>query len=63
MILFSGKNSFPMTLKMVKKGTAIIIPVIPNNNPAMSITKKISNGCEFTLLENISGEEKLLSIN
>ena len=39
-----------------------IIPKIPKRKPAMSITRKISNGCELTLFEKIIGWDKLLSI-
>jgi hypothetical protein len=52
---FSGKNSFPTTLIIVYKGTAITIPRIPKRKPAIKITKKISKGCELTLFENIIG--------
>jgi hypothetical protein len=48
---------------MVYNGIAMIIPVIPKRVPIISITRKISNGCEFTLLEKIIGEEMLLSIS
>lgn len=61
-IVFSGKNSLPITFRMVYKGTAIIIPNIPERNPAINITKNISNGCELTLLEKMMGCERLLSI-
>ena len=54
-ILFSAKNSFKITFKAVYVGTATTIPVIPNNNPPMIMIKKISNGCDFTLFENITG--------
>ena len=62
MILFSGKNSLPITLNMVYKGTATIIPSIPKIKPAMSIIRNISSGCELTLFEKIMGCETLLSI-
>ena len=62
-ILYCGKNSFAITFIMVKRGTAITIPVIPNKVPEIKTTKKISNGCEFTLLEKIIGDDILLSIN
>ena len=42
---------------------AAIIPIGPNNNPLQIIIKKISKGCDFTLLENINGWLKKLSIN
>ena len=58
---FSGKNSFPITFKMVYNGTAMIIPKIPDKNPAIRITRNISNGCELTLLEKMMGDEMLLS--
>jgi hypothetical protein len=61
-ILFSGKNSLPITLMIVYKGTAITIPNIPNRNPAIKITRNISSGCELTLLEKMMGWDKLLSI-
>jgi hypothetical protein len=48
---------------MVNKGTAIIIPMIPNKVPAIKIIKKISSGCDLTLFEKIIGEEILLSIS
>ena len=62
-ILLSGKNSFPITFKIVYKGTAITIPNIPNKKPAIRMTKKISKGCELTLLEKIMGWDRLLSIS
>ena len=60
-ILLFGKNSFPTTFKIVNNGTAIIIPIIPNKNPAISMTKNISSGLELTLFENINGCEILAS--
>ena len=54
-ILFSDRNSLRMTFMEVYTGTATIIPKIPNKIPAMIITKNISKGCDFTLLENIKG--------
>jgi len=53
--LFSDKNSFNITFIAVYTGTATIIPVIPNRIPDIIIIKKISKGCDFTLLENIKG--------
>lgn len=61
-ILFSGKNSLPITFIIVYKGTATIIPSIPKRKPAINITRKISNGCELTLFEKMMGCDKLLSI-
>jgi hypothetical protein len=55
MILFSGKNSFPNTFRIVYNGTAIIIPIIPKRKPTIRITKNISKGCELTLFEKIIG--------
>lgn len=52
-----------MTFKIVYKGTAITIPNMPDRKPAIKITKKISRGCELTLLEKIMGWDTLLSIN
>ena len=62
MILLSGKNSLPITFKIVNKGTAIIIPKMPKRKPAIKITRNISKGCELTLLEKIMGCDTLLSI-
>jgi len=59
---FSGKNSLQITFMIVYKGTATIIPTIPNKNPTIKITRNISNGCELTLFEKIIGCDKLLSI-
>ena len=59
---FSGKNSFPTTFRMVYKGTAIIIPKIPDRNPVIKITRNISKGCELTLLEKMMGCDRLLSM-
>ena len=39
-----------------------IIPIAPNNNPPLIITKNISIGCDFTLLENINGYKSYQSI-
>ena len=44
-----------MTFIAVYAGTATIKPTIPNNRPAIRIIKKISNGWDFTLFENIIG--------
>jgi hypothetical protein len=59
---FSRKNSFPITFRIVYKGTAIIIPKIPDRNPAIKMTRNISKGCELTLLEKIRGCDRLLSM-
>lgn len=58
----SGKNSLTITLIIVYKGTAMIIPKIPKEKPAIKITKNISNGWELTLLEKMIGCDRLLSI-
>ena len=55
MILFSGRNSFPITFNTVNIGIATIIPSIPKRNPLIITIRNISNGCELTLLEKING--------
>jgi hypothetical protein len=40
---------------MVKAGMAIIIPTIPKVIPLIKVIRKISNGCEFTLFDEIMG--------
>ena len=52
-----------MTFKKVQVGIAIISPKIPNKKPEKIITKKISNGCDFTDDENIIGCSNILSIS
>ena len=52
-----------MTFIAVYPGTATTIPVTPNNRPAIMMTKKISNGWDFTLAEKIKGCEKKLSMS
>mgnify|MGYP001822296401 CR=1 FL=1 len=47
----------------VYPGTAMIIPVTPNSRPPMMMIRKISRGCDLTLLEKINGCEKKLSTN
>jgi hypothetical protein len=48
---------------IVNRGTAMIIPRMPNKVPEIKTTRNISKGCECTLLEKIIGEEILLSIS
>ncbi len=45
------KNSLANTLSTVYVGMAMSIPTIPATLPAMRITRKISSGWAFTLLE------------
>jgi len=54
-ISFSERNSFKITFNAVYSGTAVIMPVIPNNKPPIIMIKKISKGWDFVVLENIIG--------
>ena len=47
----------------VYEGIATINPIVPNRVPAITITIKISNGWDLTVLEKIYGWLKKLSTN